>query len=394
MLAEPTLGAAVADGIPDDLRDGYEIHRAALSYGMDVSLYPRQVLLAGYRDSDVRLAFVHGIPQTSNLAAVTYAQDKRMRRELLARAGLPVPEGATFAIGRQRDGARRFARAIGYPVVVKPAVGENMREVFAGLWNERELDAAIDYFRTPEADRPGFTRAAYSLTLLLEPDEEDGRTVTPAGYQFLLERHVSGRPLRLLVIGDRVVSGVYLPGDSATAQDGTGGDVCDEVHPTVAALAVRAARAVPGLAAAAVDLVLADHRRAVRDQPLWIVDFSERPSLAAQASVSGHRSAELGDTLLSEHAADSEITLGPPRDEIRIGFRADGATDPAAVVTAITNAADELGLTNQVRVTDRVEGTASGTFEGPPAYIALIFELLTSGRLHGQRAMLIEEDHQ
>src|SRR5690606_41279686 len=151
------------------------------------------------------LSFVHGIPQTSSLAAVTYAQDKRMRRELLERAGLLVPPGGSFAIGRELDEALAFASEIGYPVVVKPAVGDNISESLVDIGDEQQLREAIAYLRQPELERPSFTRSAYGLTLLLEPEEEDGRTVAPAGYQFLLERQVPGNYLRLVVRGEEQI---------------------------------------------------------------------------------------------------------------------------------------------------------------------------------------------
>jgi hypothetical protein len=386
--ADPTAGIAPA------LRDGYEVHRAALGRGLDGLLLPRQVLTVTPADGTGELAFVHGIPQSSTLSGVTYAQDKRMRRDLLAGAGLPVPPGATFAIGRELSQAREFARSIGYPVVVKPAVGDNMAEVHAGLRDESQLDAAIDYLRTPELERPAFQRAAYALTLLLEPVEEDGRAVAPAGYQFLVERHVSGRYLRLLVQADRVISAVAcLDGPDASSSDSYR-DVTGELHPSLGALAVDAVRAVPGLAVAAVDVVVADHRRATADQQPWIVDLSERPLLAVQARLSEELSRELGDAILTGHAAESGVALGAPRDEVTIAFQVEGATDPDGVATAISAAAAEAGLTSEASVSDPVEGTARGTLQGDPAPIAGMFERLLDGQLHGQRAMLVEARHQ
>lgn len=404
MLAESTPTATAADPTAPALRDGYELHRAALRHGLNVTLYPRQVLMASPPAGGTELTFVHGIPKTSTLAAVTYAQDKRMRRELLVRAGLPVPEGGTFAIGRELAQAKELAREIGYPVVVKPAVGDNLAEVFAGLRDEQQLDAAIEYLRTPELERPTFTRTAYALTLLLEPDEEDGRSVAPAGYQFLLERHVPGEYVHVMVLGDDLLAAVYCPGGPAGPAGPAGApglpgvtgpnrDVTDELHPSIAALAVEAAQTIPGLAVAAVDIVLADHRQAATDQQLWIVDFAERPLLAAAAGASEALSHRLGEAILSAHAAESAVTLAAPRDEVSVAVQVEGATDPHAVAAAIGAAAEEHGLTGTVSVADPVEGTAEGSLRGAPGAIAWIIESLLDGQLHGQRAMLVEAAH-
>ncbi len=391
MLADQR-STLTGEAIEPALRDGYEIHRTALRHGFDVTLYPRQVLMARHPSSGTPLSFVHGIPQSSTLAAVTFAQDKRMRREMLSAAGLPVPEGMTFAIGQERDTAKHFAHRVGWPVVVKPVGGDNMREVFAGLRNEKALDEAIDHFRTPEMERPTFTRTAYSLTLLLEPDEEDGRTVAPAKYQLLVERHVSGHYLRVLVVDGTAVSAVQCPAGLADPAGEPNREVLGELHPSIVTLAINAAQTIPGLAVAAVDMVVDDHRRAASAQEIRIVEFSERPSLSAQAGVSEELSRQLGDLLLTQHAREVGVNGDPPQEVASIDFAVEGVTDPPGVISAIGDAATELGVTpEQLRVTDQVEGTAEGALHGPPESIARIFELLLAGRLAGQRAMLVEE---
>lgn len=375
------------DGVPARLRDGYEVHRAGLRHGMDVLLLPRQVLTLR-RDGGDELGFVHGVPQPSTLAAVTYAQDKRMRRELLAAAGVPVPPGASFAIGREVERARRFAAEIGYPVVVKPAVGDNMSEVAAGLADDDALDRAIEYLRTPELERPLFGRSAYALTLLLEADEEDGRAVAPAGYQFFLEKHVSGECLRLVVHEGSVVSAVLWPGGGAPPADVTG-----QMHESVAALATRAVAALPGLTVAAVDLVLDDHRRPVDAQQVAVVEFSERPWLAAQAGLDDTLSRGVGEALLRRYAEQAGVALGPAADNVSVSFEVEGATSPPDVATAMRSTLGEYRLSGEVEVADQVGGTVHGTLDGQPDGVAAMFEHLLDGRLRNQRAMLVAAEH-
>jgi hypothetical protein len=378
-------------GMPAGLRDGYEVHRAALRHGFNVTLYPRQVLIAARPDQHGELSFVHGVPQSSTLAAVTYAQDKRMRRELLARAGVPVPPGDTFAIGMEVERARDFARAVGYPVVVKPAVGDNMCEVLPAD-NERQLHEAIQYLRVPEAERPTFSRSAYALTLLLEPDEEDGRTVAPAKYQFLVEQRPAGQYLRFLVLGNVVISALRcLDGQPGAAAHYA--DVANDVHPSLLSLAVQAAHAVPGLAVTAVDVTVADYTQPAASQKVCVVEFAERPNLSAQASVSEELSHQLGERIFAHEAAASGVTLPTARDEITVDFQIEGAAGTAGVTETITTEASRLGLTAQFNETDHVGGSAGGTLEGESGSIATLFELLTGERLHGQRAMLVDQRH-
>src|SRR5690625_2892029 len=197
--------------MPPELRDGFEVHAAALRNGFHTSLYPRQVLIVRDEGGNER-SFIHGIPETAQLGPVTYAQDKRMRRALMEAAGLPIPRGGTFSVGRGVAEAKKFAARTGYPVVVKPAIGDNAIEVFADIDTDEQFDQAIERLRVPPSERDSFTRAAYGLTELREPGEEDGRIVVPPGYRFLVEEHVHGDYLRILVIDGAVCSAMITDG--------------------------------------------------------------------------------------------------------------------------------------------------------------------------------------
>ncbi|NED97154.1 hypothetical protein G1H11_17790 [Phytoactinopolyspora alkaliphila] len=373
-----------------DVRDGFEVHQAALRRGMNVLLFPRQVMMASTPDGDRELTFIHGIPQSSTLGAVTYAQDKRMRRALLERAGIPVPKGATFSVGRGVNDAKSFARRTGYPVVVKPAMGDNAIETFAGVHDEDQLDAAIDYLRTPPAERATFSRAAYALTELREPGEEDGRVVVPPGYRFLIEEHVPGEYLRFLVVRGLVRSVVHCFGQPGSAAVRGARDISADVHPTLQQLAIDATRALPGLSVAAVDMVVADHQRPAAEQRLAIVELSERPGLVAQAAVSEQLSQQMGDVILNLHAEETGVGLGDVRDEVCVEIHAEAIPDLDGAVEAVAAAARSLGLTGMAKVTDRIEGVADGVLQGAPHDIAWLAEALLDGKLDGHRAMLVE----
>lgn len=386
-------GDAASPGtVPAELRDGYEVHQSLLRHGLDVVLYPRQVMMASTAAGE--LSFVHGIPETSTLSAVTYAQDKRMRRAQLERAGVPVPKGATFSVGRGIKEAKAFARRVGYPVVVKPAMGDNAIEAFADVADEEQLDAAIDYLRTPPTERDTFVRSAYALTELREPGEEEGRIVVPPGYRFLVEQQVTGSYVRLLVIGREVRSAVRLPvppGVMAPLEPGE--DVFAELHPTVAELAVRAVSGIPGLTVASVDLVVSDFRRSVDDQHAWVVEFGERPGLVAQATVSDRLSQQAGDMIVRHYAESRAVALPEPGGQVAMDVHAAAIPDLDGAIEVIAARARAAGLTGELGVTDRVEGVADGVIQGPPEHVAWLSELLLAGMLDGHGAMLVEERH-
>lgn len=225
----------------------------------------------------------------TSAVGVDIASDKDMAKTLLRRAGLRVPDGG---IARDEQEALQLFEQIGSPVVVKPLLGSKGRGVTTNVCAVPELLAA-------------FERAS-----------NGGDTV-------IVERHVQGVQVRLLVVGDRVVAAavreparvfgdglhtiaqlvdmenanplrgeghespltrlrldaaahrwLYAQGwvvddvptagtcvhllDSANlSTGGTARDVTDDVHPDLAALAVRAAHTL-GLDIAGVDLIVGD----------------------------------------------------------------------------------------------------------------------------------------
>lgn len=104
--------------------------------------------------------------------AVEIAQDKDDTKRVLRNIGLPVPAGD---VARTADGAAAVAEEIGYPVILKP------------------LDANQGRGISPRLDDEAALRAAWPLY-----QQERERMV--------IERFVTGRDFRVLVVNGRVVA--------------------------------------------------------------------------------------------------------------------------------------------------------------------------------------------
>lgn len=373
------------------LRDGYELHRAALAHGFDVTLLPRQVMEVQAADGSVKTSFSHGVPQQTTLAAVTYAQDVRMRRDMIMRAGYAIPTGATFSMGGGKRGPYRYAHnTLGFPVVVKPAVGDNTVDVMSGITDRESLQRAIEYFHTPPAERPGHTRAAYALTELREPGVKDGRIVVPPGYRFLVEKQVPGKYLRFVVLAGEVINALLCPDGPWKSQPEDMVDVTGQVHHTLNDIAVGMAGAIPGIALAAIDIVTDDYTVASDVEKAQNVEYSERPWLAVQ-----HKA----DPLLAENLANRILEFGvgrrlrEPNHETTVNFTVDGAVHPDNLLDALRLESERLGLGGRAEVSDSAMGHIAGTMQGHPADIAWIMESMLDVGLDGQRAMLVEQRH-
>lgn len=146
------VAAARARGIPSARLDGESLVR----------------LGQGARQVRIR-ATVTG---KTSVLATDLAQDKMATKEVLAAAGLPVPHGRVV---RTAADARMAQADWGVPVVVKPVGGCQGNGVRVNLTNPEDVEAA-------------FAEAAST------------------GGSVLLERHLQGRALRILVVKDRVAA--------------------------------------------------------------------------------------------------------------------------------------------------------------------------------------------
>lgn len=371
------------------LRDGYEVHVAALRHGLNVKLLPRQVMEVSHPDETANtVGFVHGVPQSTTLAGATYAQDLRMRRAMLIKAGYKVPRGATFSVGRSRGLGQKFAERIGYPVVVKPAVGENTIEVQAGLENKRQLKKAIEYLFTPPSERKDFARSAYALTELREPGKNNGKIVAPPGYRFLVEKHVHGQYLRFLIINGEIRSIIYTPNGPWETKRRDMRNVLDETHPSLKEIALGASRAIQGLSVVALDMVVPDYQEPSAVKNANIVEYSERPWLSLQYRFDPELASELARDILA--ASVPNATESVSKDLVEAEVLIGGAVDPVRLLEVLSEKFDELGVEGQLEESDHTLGRISGTVRGAASDIAWIMERLLDKGIQKQRAMLVE----
>lgn len=383
----PSTAALLGALQPAEL-DGVLALRASLRYGLDVEILPRQILIATETNSSDELSFVHGIPGSTGLAPVTYAQDKRMRRAQMESAGVPVPKGGTFSLGYGSKLAGRYAKQIGYPITVKPAVGDNGIEAFLGIRNRRELREALAYLSQPTSERGTFTRAAYGLTELREPGIEDGKVTVPPGYLFIVEKHLTGKYLRFLINEGKVISAILCEGYPVDRTLSSGREVLNEIHPELIELATRAGQVIPGISVAAVDIVVPNPTAALKGQTYGLVEYSERPYLWVQGVVDPGLPLALSDEIFRTYAKRQGFELPEPKETIELSFEAHAIPDARAGARAMEEAAANGGFELQVSDVDQLGGAVSGTIVGDAMAVAIFADALLEGKIDDTPVMM------
>ncbi|MGO1440997.1 MAG: hypothetical protein ACTHVY_13040 [Brevibacterium yomogidense] len=374
--------------MPVHLFDGYHVHRAALARGLNVLALPRQVLLAG-REHTVpsEISFAHGVPESSTVAAVTFAQDRRLRRAMVERADVAVPKGATFSWRTVRS-ASTFAEELGYPVVVKEVQGENPARAVRGVRSAEDVASAFHELRKrrPEDRSPGSNPliAGYAATRLGFDLDDEGNEVAPLRTRFLVEKQVPGQVVRTLVCGDEAVMSVLM--DDSTGLGVL--DVTEQCHPRIREIAVAATQATPGLALGTVDIVSDDYRSDGGEA--LVTDVSERPRLETYVTAGEHLGEIGSDAIVRFQARVAVIDLPPIRTHVSGTALVEGLRDAEATSHVLPGRADALGMSVQVLDIDDVLGTLRLSMSGPPSTMAAYVELLLSGDLTTDRASSIE----
>ena len=409
--AVPAVDPRVA-GIGPMAFDGWIVTAAALGFGLDLVVYPRQVVATAETETEAmrtrRLSFVHGVPSGSTLSAVTFAQDKRIRRALFETAGIPMPAGASFSYNSDRD-IKRYVERIGFPVVVKEVVGENFMERFGGIADVGQLERVIRRLRERQGARlhsaSNLERSAYAMTGLREADEDDetGQRLAPVDTRFLVERDMGGDTYRFLVLGDAVVAVLGFPegppsvGHDAVAEVVTLRDSASprrskrgRLHPRYEDVARSAVAVLAGLELAAVDIVMADPTGRPKRRNHWVVELSERPHLEVLHALDPALAFGLAQRIVRHEAARMARPLPDAASQVAAQLAFAGVSVAPAFAERAAAFAAEHGLQAAVTAADAASARATLDLQGSPQAAALLVERAMGGGFERQYPRMCE----
>ena len=364
--------------------DNHLISREALAYGLNIER-TSTLDFEAVDDTGLRLRFWWSTAQDTTFGARQICRDKQVARMLMARQGVPVPQGRSFPAGDYGAGLA-YADELGYPVVLKPTSGTGGDGVVADIRSADDLRWAFDQFEQAPGGSGSFIIEQhihgndYRIFVL------EGRVLsvaqrTPASVigdgqrtvaELVLDKnavrrqnpHLMAHPIRLNAMASRELARQDLHADAvpaagrrvqltAVANLAQGGDnieVMHETHPSVLEAAAAGLNAIPGLTQGGVDFLIADHRLPVDEQVCGICEINYGPAQTANETTLYGDPAPISEEMIRHFGAKHGMAMRPERHgQVTVTATFIGSRRPARLAARITSDATAMGLTGWVR---------------------------------------------
>lgn len=340
--------------------DGFNILCQALLFGAKVKVMPGQLFLIEGEAQQAKTAFVHSVALSTRLSTITFVLQKRFRRAIHQRKKVPVPVGATFSYFAKKDPVK-YAKKIGYPVVVKEVFGENPAYAVYDVENSNQLIEAIARVKAHLPTTAEHEPASYAQTINLSSAEMDGggtRTKSDKA-RFLIEKQLHGTHYRSFVVNGKHV--LTLQKDSSTIYEVTPSEEIQQ-------LAELAVNVISGLANGSVDIVSEANGEA------YVVELSERfivPDICQNRLAICDK---IFSNLFLSEVKISGLKLRSKKIKGTYNFSFYGITSSDAFASSLTLIATEIGAKLSVISVDDVAGMVAISLKSEAILSALFIE--------------------
>ncbi len=336
------------------------------------------------------------VTDQTGLIGYGIADDKDWTKQILGDAGIPVPRGWACYSWEEAESA---AHSIGYPVTVKPLVGNHGRGVSTDINDDESLRTAYDaaYYRhstvvveqnisgedhrllvingklvAAARRRPAHVIGDGKSTLQQLVDRENADPRRGVGHENLLTQiHLDEQSHRLIEQQELTLDSVipedqvvYLKSTANLSTGGTATDVTDDVHPEVRVAAERCGRLI-GLDIIGIDLLAETLSRPLEEQSAGVVEVNAGPGFRMHTSPTHGQGRDVGGAVM-------DMLYPDPADDARIPITAvTGTNGKTTTVRLISHLLRQSGrqvgtaCTGTIEIDNHV--IARGDYSGPHA---------------------------
>ncbi|MDS2174065.1 hypothetical protein Q7C18_15275 [Nesterenkonia sp. CL21] len=306
---------------PEIMRDawGYKLVSYSLALeawrrGLTVRVLDGSIRRFSVADGERTVRFDKSRPSTTSHTAVVLEQDKAAANQRLAAAGVPTPETSVVDVSRQSEQALYDAvHAKGWPVVLKPARGSMGRGVFTDVRDDATVESCLRILRdemavdqiiverhVPGDDHRVLVVAGRAVAACrrdpanvvgdgdhtveeLVAAKNRARAANPhltsIGWDAETDRYLAAQGLALDAVPTAGQT-VRLRGKANASAGGDSIDVTGRLPEHVLTIAENAARAIPGLVVAGVDVLYSPEGADGAPESCAVIEINSRPGIA------------------------------------------------------------------------------------------------------------------
>ncbi len=333
------------------------------------------------------------IIDSTSAIGVEIADDKKRTKELLARMGIPVPEG--YAVDTLPE-ALEVAERIGYPVTIKPISGNHGKGITTNISTPADLETSFIYAKkfgelllvekfltgadyrilvidgkfTAAARRdPAFIVGDGTSTIRqlidkvnLDPKRGFGheKTLTRIKIDYMTECLLNQKHLTLQSIIPKDEK-LYIKTTANLSAGGIAIDVTDEVHPMTKTMSERISQII-GLNVIGIDLITTDHRIPLADSNGGVIEVNAAPGLRMHVNPSEGKPRDVAGAIVD--------ILFPPGSKYDIPIVAvtgtNGKTTTVRLISHILGLnGNDVGMTSTDGIVIGNNSIIEGDYSGP-----------------------------
>lgn len=362
--------------LPSITKEGLLVHALRMPNSAQSLLLPRQ--LAYYyqqiptpeagAENVKPSGYVCGVSGRNLLPEVNFCQDIRAWRARLERAGVKVVKAASFS-GRSIRDHIRYARKIGYPVVLKPVIRNTLfEEYIKDIKNDAELEFLFRQSRELKKQKASDLSASpYAMTRLSEDHiDEHGRKFLPLSVRYMVEKQQEGQQLRLIMAFGNVVAALTKPAGAKQWQQSA------DIHESYHGVGRKVAKVLQGMDFLRIDLIVDNPASPASDDNHVVIAVSEH--LKCYKLITDHF-----DTTQAILEQVAECKMPDLAKEATIHVELSGVSNGQRLKQELADVANMLALTLKLDELDEVIGRVHFELSGPNWALACLTWIYANG---------------
>ena len=316
-----------------------------LRHGVATVHLPKDVVLAGSHHAERTVGFVGALHHGASLVSVSLANNRRSTDVALRSAGISQLPLRMFSLSSS-TAMCRYAKQVGYPVVLRPVTRDHREPPTVPLKNEADLTGAIETWTTRKSPPRRVVVSAYP----------------------------TGRHYWVLLARNSILAWAEYRGWGGAARSTSASGQGSGLPTEIERLALTSAAAVPGLGMACIDIVETRSGLLRRSRRHNVVEIDAEPSLTGLGVAVAPEL--LARRLVRAELDHAGVSADEPTDQRGFEVTCEDLTNLGQVPSELATVARETEIATTDIVVDERRRAATLQVEGECVKVARMAVLL------------------